>query len=281
MKCNKCGEINQDEAKFCASCGAKLEAKKIFCTECGNELDGKAKFCSKCGTKRENAKVTVKNNDKTPWNFDSKIVTVTFLICSVIATYLFASPRFISGMELSFLENNILMGTIAIIIGSILIFLSLKKEKINKDNELKRIKELKITRFQVGLVFAIAGLVILMFQFKGFHSGDDYLILCLILFCSFLIMVSLIVALNGSKLKLLGEFITLGISIILFIITGLLYTKGNSLNHDGMSRVESFFETGNANPGTDYINASIFTLIGAIIFLIIFFLIKRYKGKEK
>jgi len=278
MKCKNCGETNNDGAKFCANCGAKLEPKKVFCTECGNVLENGAMFCAKCGNKIEtNNNITKKDTESTPWNFDSKIVTITFLICSVLATYLFTT-RFFYGLPL--LEDNTLMGTIAIILGAILIFLSLRKEKFNMDKELQRIKKLKITRFQVGLVFAIAGLVILIFKNNNFYRGEEYITLVLILFCSFLIMISLIIALNGSKLKVLGEVVTLGISIILFIISGLLYVEGNSLNNDGMSRVESFLETGNANPGTDYINTSIYTLIGAIIFLILFFIIKSYKGRK-
>lgn len=277
MKCNKCGELNKEGAKFCCSCGEKLEPKKVFCTECGSEVERGSLFCASCGNK-----ITINNvnkeNIKEPWNFDSKIITITFLICSVIATILFATPRVFG--TIPFLKDNTLMGLLAIILGSTLIFLNLKKEKFNKEHEIKRIKELKITQFQVGLVFVIAGLIIMLFRLKAFGYGDDYIFLFLILFCSFLIMISLIIALNGSKLKLMGQILTLSISIILFIISGVLYTEGNRLNNDTMSRVENFFQNGNANPGTDYINASIYTLIGAIIFLVLFFIIKSYKGKK-
>lgn len=277
MKCNKCGELNKDGFKFCASCGAKLEPKKMFCTECGKELESGSVFCASCGNKITNNKISNKE-EKTSWNFDSKLITITFLICSVIATVLFASPRVFG--TIPFLGDNTLMGLLAIILGSILIFLNLKKEKFNKEQEIKRIKGLKITQFQVGLVFLIAGLIIMLFKFDLFNYSDSFLALGLILLCSFFIMISLIIALNGSKLKLLGEIFTLGVSIVLFILSGYLYTEGNRLNSDTMSRVENFFEHGNANPGTDLINTSVYTLIGAIIFLILFFIIKNYKGKK-
>lgn len=50
-KCNKCGAINKEGAKFCSECGSPLEQKKLFCTNCGVELAAGAKFCSGCGTK--------------------------------------------------------------------------------------------------------------------------------------------------------------------------------------------------------------------------------------
>lgn len=282
MKCNKCGELNKDGAKFCAGCGEKLEAKKVFCTECGSELESGSAFCANCGAKVVSKNNNIQNKEENePWNFDSKIVTITFLICSVLATYLFASPGFMRVIDaIPLISDNTLMGMLAIILGSVLIFLDLRKEKFNKDKEIKRLKELKITRLQVGAVFAIAGIVILLSLGNAYTRESDYIGACFLLFCSFLIMISLIIALNGSKLKLLGEVFTLGISIILFIVSGILYTQGNALNNDTMSRVENFFEHGNANPGTEYINASVYTLIGAIIFLVLFFIIKSYKGRK-
>jgi len=51
IKCPKCGEEIEANAKFCENCGEKLEAK--FCSNCGEKLKANAKFCSKCGTKVE------------------------------------------------------------------------------------------------------------------------------------------------------------------------------------------------------------------------------------
>ena len=51
VKCNKCGAINKEGAKFCSECGSPLEQKKLFCTNCGVELAVGVKFCSGCGTK--------------------------------------------------------------------------------------------------------------------------------------------------------------------------------------------------------------------------------------
>ena len=46
MKCAECGELNRDEARFCASCGSALSAT---CNSCGAELRADARFCDSCG----------------------------------------------------------------------------------------------------------------------------------------------------------------------------------------------------------------------------------------
>jgi membrane protease subunit (stomatin/prohibitin family) len=47
MKCPKCGHPNPQDAKFCKECGAPTKAK---CPKCGAEQAG-AKFCNECGEK--------------------------------------------------------------------------------------------------------------------------------------------------------------------------------------------------------------------------------------
>ena len=53
IKCEKCGNENQDTAKFCNNCGAKLEIHEdiYVCSKCGVELRGKQRFCTHCGAK--------------------------------------------------------------------------------------------------------------------------------------------------------------------------------------------------------------------------------------
>ena len=46
--CEKCGEKNPIDAKFCSNCGSEI---KIKCPQCGHEMDDGAKFCNNCGYK--------------------------------------------------------------------------------------------------------------------------------------------------------------------------------------------------------------------------------------
>lgn len=50
VKCNNCGAMVSDTAKFCQECGSKIEKKQI-CSNCGAELLEGAKFCVECGMK--------------------------------------------------------------------------------------------------------------------------------------------------------------------------------------------------------------------------------------
>jgi membrane protease subunit (stomatin/prohibitin family) len=48
-KCPKCQADNPEEAKFCRECGAPTKMK---CTKCGAQLETGAKFCKECGEKQ-------------------------------------------------------------------------------------------------------------------------------------------------------------------------------------------------------------------------------------
>jgi len=46
--CQKCGNQNLKNSKFCSSCGSEIITKK-FCAQCGTLLSSGAKFCNMCG----------------------------------------------------------------------------------------------------------------------------------------------------------------------------------------------------------------------------------------
>lgn len=54
LPCPNCGELNANDAKFCAKCGTGLAAKTKangFCPNCGDPTEEGQKFCEKCGQK--------------------------------------------------------------------------------------------------------------------------------------------------------------------------------------------------------------------------------------
>ncbi|MGM9858317.1 MAG: zinc ribbon domain-containing protein [Bacilli bacterium] len=46
--CEKCGQPNPIDSRFCSKCGAQIVIK---CPNCGHEMDDGATFCNKCGYK--------------------------------------------------------------------------------------------------------------------------------------------------------------------------------------------------------------------------------------
>ncbi|MBA2569850.1 MAG: AAA family ATPase, partial [Chloroflexi bacterium] len=44
--CQRCGTLNADDARFCASCGSRLSTS---CAVCGNDVAPDARFCPSCG----------------------------------------------------------------------------------------------------------------------------------------------------------------------------------------------------------------------------------------
>ncbi len=48
MYCGKCGNVLQENEKFCPKCGTQRFSK--YCGKCGNILQENEKFCPKCGT---------------------------------------------------------------------------------------------------------------------------------------------------------------------------------------------------------------------------------------
>jgi membrane protease subunit (stomatin/prohibitin family) len=47
--CPKCGTANAPGAKFCSNCGSQLVAPEPVCTQCGTKNAAGAKFCANCG----------------------------------------------------------------------------------------------------------------------------------------------------------------------------------------------------------------------------------------
>ena len=48
-KCNTCGEINKDNAKFCFTCGEQLSNFTTLCPDCKGVITPDDVFCNKCG----------------------------------------------------------------------------------------------------------------------------------------------------------------------------------------------------------------------------------------
>ena len=49
MKCNYCGELLPNDAKFCPSCGHKIIVERNHCPQCGTMMPEDALFCPNCG----------------------------------------------------------------------------------------------------------------------------------------------------------------------------------------------------------------------------------------
>lgn len=50
LRCTKCNELNDSDAKYCNNCGYELKST-IVCDKCGKENEATAKFCNSCGSK--------------------------------------------------------------------------------------------------------------------------------------------------------------------------------------------------------------------------------------
>src|SRR4051794_37268321 len=48
VRCDSCGHVNREGAKFCAGCGTSLE-KVLACPSCGAEHPAGERFCDECG----------------------------------------------------------------------------------------------------------------------------------------------------------------------------------------------------------------------------------------
>jgi len=48
VRCHKCNELLEDDAKFCSGCGAAITKSKA-CPKCSELNDPDAKFCDNCG----------------------------------------------------------------------------------------------------------------------------------------------------------------------------------------------------------------------------------------
>lgn len=250
----------------------------IKCEECKKDVSSKAAFCPHCGNPMQKNDIETKENKKLEWNFNNKLIAISFWICAICLTYLFTSPGLFNELRFPMLDNHLLNGTIAIVIGIVLFIFKFKNFSLNQ--EINEIKKLKLTKNQISLIVILSGIIIMLQIGTKSISGAAYVVPILGFMTSFFLLIATILFHNWKKLKSVSEFICLSISIFSFIVTGLFYTYGNEMNNDAQAKVESFFEYGNANPGDTYINYAIATLIIAIISLILFFAIRTKKEKQ-
>ncbi len=71
MRCQKCGSLVNDGAKFCQKCGSEIvtETKELegnVCCQCGNILKKNALFCNKCGRKLLESQTESERGNKCP-----------------------------------------------------------------------------------------------------------------------------------------------------------------------------------------------------------------------
>lgn len=268
--CYKCNKEVKDDSSFCPHCGLDLSKKEIKCSKCNKINNISSAFCDKCGAKLK--------QEKDNWDFNSKIIPITFWICSVIAICLLSCPGFIRTINFFDLPMKELLGFCLVIIG-LLISLFLNKEDIDLKKEIEFLKSIKLTKVQIGFILVLAGVSCLL-GLGSNQYGTIYLIWVGIAFVSFAIMSTIIIYKNSHKLSSIGQIFCLILSIISFLLSGYLYNYGNELNSSYESQFESFWNNGTANPGNEYLSYSRYALIVGVIFLVIVFIIRTRKKKK-
>jgi TM2 domain-containing membrane protein YozV/RNA polymerase subunit RPABC4/transcription elongation factor Spt4 len=54
IKCNNCGDLMPDDARFCPNCGTKVE-HEVYCRNCGKPMSPFDTVCPSCGTPVDSA----------------------------------------------------------------------------------------------------------------------------------------------------------------------------------------------------------------------------------
>ena len=54
IKCNNCGHLMPDDARFCPNCGTKVE-HEVYCRNCGKPMSPFDTVCPSCGTPVDSA----------------------------------------------------------------------------------------------------------------------------------------------------------------------------------------------------------------------------------
>lgn len=86
MKCNNCGNICPDNAKFCHHCGKELTAANR-CPKCGYTNAPSSNFCQSCGAPLRNSRPTTVRTAQP--NKATSAKTAIFGIILLIATLMF------------------------------------------------------------------------------------------------------------------------------------------------------------------------------------------------
>ncbi len=272
MKCYKCKKEIDDKAVFCPNCGVDLRKKDegIICPKCKTKNNIESRFCEKCGAKLDKEVIA--------WDFDSKIITITFWICALITTYLISCRGFTS------IRINPRILSFLLIAFGIFLILFKNKGKIDIHKEIDNIKKIKLSKVQIGVLFLLSGISCFIGWGSTVLSGGYYMNKILLVLLSFTIMMGVIIYKNFSKLSTMwstiGQIFCLVASIVCFGFSIQQNNYGNELNSSYESQFESLWNNGTANPGNEYLTYSKYFMIAGIIFLVLFVLITIYKKRK-
>ena len=275
-KCPKCGAKNKNGTVFCQKCGNKMNANPFYCPSCGFKNTEEDIFCENCGTKLSTGK-------KGDWDFDNKLLTITFILTAIFGTFIFSSSgarHLLNFFDEIFLFRGEFLGLITLIIGSVVLIHMFIKDGFNLERDLDNLKHFKLTKFHVGIMFIISSLFLFLQIGPSSKSPSLYILPILILMSSFLICCSTTIMMNWSKLGWIHQSFTLLLSIGFFTLAIFLFSYGNEQNNDIGSQLHSLYESGRTNPGDQYITFGFVSLIVAIIFLVLF-IITLVKGKKE
>lgn len=203
MKCEKCGNENQNNAKFCEKCGHKLVEITKFCSNCGAKIANDSIFCSNCGHKKgDNVKLKLNfKNLKIPkLDLSSKIISLSFLICAILSVVLLSKNGFYRWLFGSQILNSTFVACISIVVGLIIFFINYKP--LNFKDMLTSLKKLSFNKNLVACIFILSGIIMLIFSTNTrFIVNDFSVLICMILLISFLVLCSTIIIYNWSTLK--------------------------------------------------------------------------------
>lgn len=271
-KCFKCQKEIDDNALFCPFCGSKVKSSR--CPKCHTENDDNAKYCSKCGTKLDN-----NEKEESNWKLDSKMVFLFLWTITIFGSFLLSSPGLANPVRLVILYRyRTLIGFLFLIFGTLYGFI-LNKKEISIKEEFSNLKKLQITKVQIGLMFTILSVATLFKWGSLSQSGETYFLPSVLVFGSVCGLILSVILKNKSKLPFIGQFATFLGSILSFIGAISLYNYGNELNHNTESKLESFFASGNANPGDTYINYALYLALLGVVLLVLFFIIRTRRKK--
>lgn len=142
MKCLKCGNRNEKNAKYCPNCGNKMPELYKGCKNCEALNEKSALFCKECGNDLDEfLEVYILEENKEEQNKVSKeIKNATILgIIAIVLNIVFASTLIV-----------------AHIIGIILSSIGLKRiAKYKKDEEAKSAKTLSVIGLVISIIFLV------------------------------------------------------------------------------------------------------------------------------
>ena len=157
------------------------------------------------------------------WKFDNKLITIAYYVFAISLGFILSSDGFANISLFKFVnDDRKVIGFTFVIVGLLIAYIFNKKEAKIKE-EISNIIKLKLSKVIFGMLLVLVGVVTLLKIGSPTPYLKIYIIPLILVLASLGSIIGILIYDNLEMIKRLGKFLTIGTSILSFLIAALLF----------------------------------------------------------